>query len=144
MEPREFEDGEGMGGWGAWDDVGRTSGDRKNDGFGVGGKRKRKIGVELDTVPLCPNCEVETAEKPYMEVVEKGLETVSRFDGGLSRARLEMLSEEREQTMRVSRSRWKRSRFRGSSGLEKELKRFINGSTNRVSLENIKNCGSND
>lgn len=91
------------------------------------------IGVELDTVPLCPNCEVETAEKPYAEVVEKGLETVSRFDGGLTRDRLEMLSEERGETKRVSRSRW-RGRFKGSSGLERELKRFINGSTSRVSL----------
>jgi hypothetical protein len=43
-----------------------------------------------------------------------------------------MLSEEREERRRVSRSRWKRSQFRGSSGLERELKRFINGSASRV------------
>ena len=115
--------------WGAWDEA--VVGKGENGG---GGKRKRMIGVELERIPLCGVCEIETAQAPYEEVVERGLETVSRFDGGLSRDRLNMLSEEREETKRVSRSRWKRSRLRGSSGMERELKRFINGSASRVSL----------
>lgn len=127
MDLVDFEEGNG-GEWGTWDaDVG------KRDGVSRDGKRKRMIGVELEKVPLCETCEIETAGAPYGEVVGKGLETVSRFDGGLSRDRLDMLSGEKEETKRVGRSRWKRSRFRGSSGLERELKRFINGSISRVS-----------
>ena len=141
MDLKEFEEVGHGGEWGSWAGVEvRTCGRGFGDGIGEGGggrmegKRKRMIGVELERVPLCETCEIETAGAPYGEVVERGLETVSRFDGGLSRDRLDMLSEEREGTRRVSRSRWKRSRFRGSSGLERELKRFINGSTSRVSF----------
>ena len=118
------------GAWGAWSDCG-------NDGKEGGAWRKRMIGVELETVPLCTDCDAEMEGKGKKEVVERGLETVSRFDGGLSRDRLEMLSEEKEATRRVSRRRWKRSRFRASSGLERELKRFINGSTSRVSVYTV-------
>jgi hypothetical protein len=117
----------GDGSWGAWNDC-------RNDGKEGGARKKRMIGVELERVPLCTDCDVEMEGKGKEEVVERGLETVSRFDGGLSRDRLEMLSEEKEETRSISRSRWKRSRFRASSGLEKELKRFINGSTSRVSV----------
>ena len=133
MDLRVYEEVGHGGEWGSWVGV-----EVETCGSGVGGgregKRKRMIGVELERVPLCETCEIETAGAPYKEVVERGLETVSRFDGGLSRDRLDMLSEERKERRRASRSRWKRSRFRGSSGLERELKRFINGSTSRVSF----------
>ena len=65
------------GRWGAWDEE-------------AVGKRKRMIGVELERVPLCGVCEIETVQAPYEVLVERGLETVSRFDGGLSRDRLNM------------------------------------------------------
>ena len=116
---------EGAGDWGAWDDYGKEK---------YGGKRKRMIGVELEKVPLCTNCDVEMEGKGKKAVVNKGLETVSRFDGGLSRDRLEIFSEEGEETRTASRNRWKASRYRASSGLERELKTFINGSTSRVSI----------
>jgi hypothetical protein len=135
MDLRVFKDAGDSGcstTWGAWDDCGKDG-----TGNGWSGKRKRMIGVELEKVPLCVNCDVEMEGKGEKTVMERGLETVSRFDGGLSRDRLEMLSEEREDTMRVSRSRWKRSRGRASSGFERELKRFINGSTSKVSTSNL-------
>ena len=142
MDLREFEEVGNGGEWGAWAGVeAGTCGSGSNDGMGQvdssGGrerKRKRMIGVELENAPLCETCEIETAGAPYAEVVERGLETVSRLDGGLSRDRLDMLSEEKAETKRASRSRWKRSRFGGSIGLKGELKRFINGSTSRVSF----------
>ena len=128
----DFEERREVGRWGDFEGEG-SCGRNGRDG-GVRGKRKRMIGVELETVPLCTRCEVETASAPYAEVVERGSEMVSRFDGGLSRDCLDILSEEKPQTRRASRSRWKRSRFRGSSGLERELKRYINGSTSQVRL----------
>lgn len=112
--------------WGAWDKVAGKPGGTAS------GKRKRMIGVELDRVPLCVNCDVEMEGKDQKDVIEKGLETVSRFDGGLTRDRLEMLSEEKEETRKVSRSRWKRRQFRASPELEKDLKRYINNSSGRV------------
>jgi hypothetical protein len=66
-----------------------SSGD---DGHG----RRRGVGVELDTIPLCSICCVDTTSESRDRVLEKGLEIVTIFDGGLSRDRLNMLSEERE------------------------------------------------
>jgi hypothetical protein len=120
MDLGAFED-EGLGVlWGKWD----GGSDREG--------KKRMIGVELERPPLCGVCEVETAGETYDSVLEKGLETVSRFDGGVSMDRLDMLSEEKVYTRREGRFRLKKPRFRCSSGLERELKRFINGSASRV------------
>jgi len=112
--PAKKKDGE----WGQWDDD-------------ASGERKRKIGIELKHIPLCDNCDIETASHNNKEVLERGLETVSRFDGGLSRDRLDMLSQE-EDERRAEKSRWTTpKRFKGSSGLERDLKRFINGSSSQ-------------
>ncbi|KAM3077315.1 hypothetical protein ACMFMG_006664 [Clarireedia jacksonii] len=62
-----------------------------------GGEEGDGKGTELDKIPLCEWCEVETRDKGYGEkkVLERGLENVSRFDGGLTRCRLQRLDEDR-------------------------------------------------
>lgn len=62
-----------------------------------GGKGNGSRGMELDKIPLCEWCETETKIKGYGEkkVLEKGLENVTRSDGGLTRCRLEKLDEDK-------------------------------------------------
>jgi len=62
--------------WGRWD----GSGDNE-----IG--RRRGVGIELDSIPLCNFCSVETVAESHDQVLERGLECVSEFDGGLSRDR---------------------------------------------------------
>jgi hypothetical protein len=70
------------------------SGHLSNGGCGkTKRKRKRMIGVELEMVPLCAHCNVEMEGKGKGAIVEQDLETVSKLDGGLSRDRIDMLSE---------------------------------------------------
>ncbi|TGO42477.1 hypothetical protein BHYA_0008g00680 [Botrytis hyacinthi] len=61
---------------------------------GCGDRRK---GTELDKIPLCEWCETETKIKGYGEkkVLERGLENVTKSDGGLTRCRLEKLDEDK-------------------------------------------------
>jgi len=93
---------------------------------------KGKKGVELEAIPMCDACEDETRNEEESKVLARGLETVSRFDGGLSRDRLDMMSHEGDER-RVDRSRWRTSRkFKGSSGLERDLTKFINGHSTSV------------
>ncbi|TGO86500.1 hypothetical protein BPOR_0298g00030 [Botrytis porri] len=66
-----------------------------NDGeHGCGDRRK---GTELDKIPLCEWCETETKIQGYGEkkVLERGLENVTKSDGGLTRCRLEKLDEDK-------------------------------------------------
>ncbi|KAL2074413.1 hypothetical protein VTL71DRAFT_8191 [Oculimacula yallundae] len=56
-------------------------------------RKTRCIGVELEEIPLCTVFEVETLGESDDRVLERGLETVTKSDGGLSRSRLDMLSE---------------------------------------------------
>ncbi|PQE33120.1 hypothetical protein CJF32_00007716 [Rutstroemia sp. NJR-2017a WRK4] len=68
------------------------------DMWAVGGGREEDgRGTELDKIPLCEWCEVETRDKGYGEkkVLERGLANVSRYDGGLTRCRLQRLDEDR-------------------------------------------------
>ena len=84
-------------------------------------------GVELEEIPLCDKCGEEMKGEGRGEVLKRGLETISRFDGGLSRDRLDMMGRH-EDERRVERSRWRTGRgFVGSSGLERDLTKFING-----------------
>ena len=62
--------------WGRWD------GSEDNE-FG----RRRGVGIELDNIPLCNVCSVETAVESQYQVLERGLECISECDGGLSRNR---------------------------------------------------------
>ncbi|KAF7937452.1 uncharacterized protein EAE98_001766 [Botrytis deweyae] len=57
----------------------------------------RRKGTELDKIPLCEWCETETKIKGYGEkkVLERGLENVTKSDGGLTRCRLEKLDEDK-------------------------------------------------
>ncbi|TGO57039.1 hypothetical protein BCON_0070g00110 [Botryotinia convoluta] len=67
-------------------------GNNGEDGYG-----DRRKGTELDKVPLCEWCETETKIKGYGEkkVLERGLENVTKSDGGLTRCRLEKLDEDK-------------------------------------------------
>jgi hypothetical protein len=56
--------------------------------------RRRCLGVELEEIPLCNVCSIETAGESRNQVLQRGIEMVSKFDGGLSRDRLKMLSED--------------------------------------------------
>ena len=124
MPLRAFVEGEGS--WRAWNDYDAKAGNGRKR------KRMRMIGIELKSVPLCTNCDLDMEGKGKVAVVEDGSETFSRFDEGLSRDRLRTWSGESEGARTVSMRRLKKLRFRASSGLETELKRFINGSSSRV------------
>lgn len=104
MDVPSVSDGEGEE-----EQKGHASGRWGSEDSGIGVKRRR-LGVELSEIPLCRICEVETAGESQGQVLEKGLQTTDRFDGGLSRDRLEMLSD--EGTMRISKRRrlqpWRR------------------------------------
>lgn len=90
--PGPLKQGEGPR-WGSWD-VGVDT-----------GKQRRCVGVELNDIPLCGVCGIEAAGEGQGHILERGLETVDRFDGGLSRDRLEMLSDEGATDSRVSKRR---------------------------------------
>ncbi|KAI9050056.1 hypothetical protein LZ554_006201 [Drepanopeziza brunnea f. sp. 'monogermtubi'] len=75
--------GNRSGEWGKW------SGSKE---AGCAQGRTRCIGIELDEIPMCGVCEVENAGETTDRVLERGLETVTKSDGGLSRIRLNMLS----------------------------------------------------
>jgi hypothetical protein len=114
------------GAWGKWDG-------NEDDGAG----RRKGTGVELDTIPLCNVCCIETASESQNHVLGRELESVSLFDGGLSRDRLKMLTEEREDEIKLTSRHLTRKprRLRGATGIEQDLKRYINGSSGRyVSL----------
>lgn len=78
--------------WGSWD-------------TGTDAKRRRCLGVELSEIPVCRVCTIETAGESRGEVLERGLETVDRFDGGLSRDRLGMLGDEGKTDLKVGKRR---------------------------------------
>jgi hypothetical protein len=63
------------------------------------------VGVELSVIPLCRVCGIETAGESQGQVLERGLQTIDRFDGRLSRDRLEMLRGEEPTDLRGSRRR---------------------------------------
>lgn len=75
-------------------DLGIGHGDGDGNGSGCGNGRR---GTELDKIPLCEWCESETKIKGYGEkkVLERGLENVTKSDGGLTRCRLEKLDEDK-------------------------------------------------
>ncbi|RKF56824.1 hypothetical protein GcC1_193012 [Golovinomyces cichoracearum] len=50
-----------------------------------------RIGIELNSVPLCEFCQIETGGEDEKQILERGLVTVSMFDGGVSRQRFELL-----------------------------------------------------
>jgi hypothetical protein len=64
-------------------------------GLGTMERRRGKEGVQLNRIPLCVVCRVETSGQSKGQVLKRGLETVSRLDGGLGRERLEMLAQNR-------------------------------------------------
>jgi hypothetical protein len=126
----------GGGKWGKWDG---------SDDDGIG--KRRGIGIELDTIPLCNPCSVETASENQKQVLERGLECVSLFDGVLSRDRLEMLTKAGQgDTTPFGRHLNRTPRIlRGATGIEQELKRYINGSSVRAVNPNLRNrtCSAN-
>ncbi|KAH8658666.1 hypothetical protein BGZ60DRAFT_566972 [Tricladium varicosporioides] len=91
---------DGKGQWGAW----------KGDEWGEGIGRRRTVGIELEEIPLCAVCSVETAGESQVVVLEKGIETVTKFDGGLSRDRLSMMSEGSDEFKIVKRHKLGRER----------------------------------
>jgi hypothetical protein len=60
-----------------------------SDGMEVQGMSRK--GWELERVPLCRVCEVETTGDSREAVLERGVEVVSKSDGGLGRERLRRL-----------------------------------------------------
>lgn len=112
--------------WSEWD--------KSEEGFGS----HRRIGVELDAIPLCGACGIETEGDSPDQVLERGLVTVSAYDGGLSRDRMAMLSDERSTALSFAPKHAARipRRLRGASGIERDLKRFINGSS-RASTDSL-------
>jgi hypothetical protein len=104
--------------WGRWD--------------GSHEERRRGVGVELESIPMCDVCGNDTDGTGQYEVLKRGgLETVSKFDGGLGQDQLPMLSDERDGNVKVASKHFLRipRRLRGGCRLERDLKMFINGSS---------------
>jgi hypothetical protein len=81
---------------------------------------------------MCDVCGAETGRDGKYEVRMGKLETVSKFDGGLSRDRLAMLSDERDGEVNIASRRYffrTPRRLRGRCQLGRDLKLFINGSS---------------
>lgn len=55
------------------------------------GRPQRQRGVELESAPLCSWCENATGGLCKGEILEIGLQNVTRKDGGLSKSRFDML-----------------------------------------------------
>lgn len=114
---------EDKGEWGKW---GKWDGS-EDEGSML--ERTRCIGVELEEIPLCGVCGVETAGESTDRVLERGLETVTKFDGGLSRDRLDVISEirdERDGEMRLASMHSVRvpRRLRGATRTDEGLRAF--------------------
>jgi len=63
------------------------------------------MGIELDVIPLCDVCNVETVGESEERILEMSLNTVTRYDGGLSKERLEMLemlAEEKKERKKIA------------------------------------------
>ncbi|KAI6246146.1 hypothetical protein HI914_05384 [Erysiphe necator] len=69
-------------------------------------------GVELESVPLCHVCEIEMDGEENRQILERGLLTVSLFDGGLSRQRFEYLETGRDQSSTIVSSRRRKLKFK--------------------------------
>jgi hypothetical protein len=94
-------------------------------------KRRRRSGVELQEIPLCGVCRIESAGDNGEDVLEKGLETVSMNDGGLSRDRLNMLVEQDQRgggaiTIAPRHTIMIPRKLRGPREIERDLKHYIN------------------
>jgi hypothetical protein len=106
----------------------------RNDANPIAGNTKPKCtGLELDEVPLCNVCMVEIAGETADHVLKKGLEIVTRSDGGLSRDRLGMLDGFKVEADRgilpaTSHSPLLHRRLRDSQvkDIERDLVEFIN------------------
>jgi hypothetical protein len=123
--PGPVKQGEGPR-WGSWDMGADT------------GKRRRCVGVELNDIPLCGVCGIETAGESQGQVLERGLETIDRFDGGLSRDRLGMLSDEGATDFRISKRRKLQSpRQRGTASVQQAQKTDDRQVSLRVFEENM-------
>jgi hypothetical protein len=92
-------------------------------------ERRRGIGVELRSIPMCDVCGNETAGQK--QVLMKELETVPKFDGGLSKDPPAILCGEGDGEVKAARRHFLRGprRLRGGCRLERDLKMFINGSS---------------
>lgn len=94
--------------------------------------REGEGGVELERVPLCKVCDIEV--EGNAEVLEKGLEMVTAFDGGVSRNRLDMLAreEEKREVEVEAGEKWKswlRYKDKDMGSLEMDLEKYINRSS---------------
>ncbi|KAH7360531.1 hypothetical protein BKA65DRAFT_187319 [Rhexocercosporidium sp. MPI-PUGE-AT-0058] len=95
----------------------------------------RCIGVELEDIPMCRVCKVETVGESPSRVLERGLDTVTKSDGGLSRSRLDMLSSTKD---RISVEPWVASR-----SLAKEPPKIKEAAQTEEGLKRFAFCRSN-
>jgi hypothetical protein len=92
-------------------------------------ERRRGVGVDLKSIPMCDVCGSDTAGQN--EVLKKESETVPKFDGGSSEDPLAMLCGEGDGEVNVASRHFLRipRRLRGGCRLKRDLKMFINGSS---------------
>lgn len=98
----------------------------EGDGHGEMGIARRKgkcLGVQLEEIPLCMKCEDETSGACESVVLRRGLDNVTKYDGGLGRSRIERLSES------IPKRLPRRAKIKGATGIESELERLINRSS---------------
>ncbi|KAG9247634.1 hypothetical protein BJ878DRAFT_573048 [Calycina marina] len=89
-------------------------------------KERKSLGLELDVIPMCDDCEDDAGDDGNETLLETELGSAGCFDGGQSSDRLDMMKLNNDER-RVERSRWTPRKFKGSSGLERDLTKFING-----------------
>lgn len=93
-------------------------------------KQKRYPGIELEEIPLCTTCDVETSHEGQDTTRADELENVTKDDGVLSQNRFEYFSERQAELKVVPRQLARRPRrMKGATGIESELGRFINRSS---------------
>jgi hypothetical protein len=103
----------------------------EEDGITSNNEITREVGVELEEIPLCRVCKIETAGDMEDEVLQRGLDTVTTFDGGLTRDRLNMLSSEKHyrSNQDLRRSNIAAQKLRLATRIEDDLKKYINDSS---------------
>lgn len=109
-------------------------------------KTHTAAGVELEEVPLCRVCQLETSGEKSDYVLEKGLETVTKSDGGLTRDRMLMLGELRGEPVAGMKFASRRSirldrklRAKHTQDLKRDLTTFVNRNSSEVSRTQVRN-----
>lgn len=93
-------------------------------------KQKRYPGIELEEIPLCGVCDVETGRESQDTLLGNELKNSTDDNGGKSQNRLKVFTKHQAELKVIPRQLARRPRrMKGATGIESELGRFINRSS---------------